>query len=103
MTEQLRHLFHTDTLVDAILRETMAQHMRGQIPDPGLLAIAFWLLAVRHSSRLLLAWVALPLMVALSVRLNSLPLLLPFLALLVIAPCGRAMRGGIAPVLRTLR
>ena len=59
----------------------------------GLLAMALWLLAVRYSSRLLLALVALPLVIAIGVRLNSLPLLLPFLVLLVVQPYGRAMRG----------
>jgi len=59
----------------------------------GLLAVALWLLAVRYSSRLLLVLVALPLVVALGVRLNSLPLLLPFLVAFVVQPYGRAMRG----------
>ena len=58
----------------------------------GLLAIAFWLLAVRHSSRLMLTLVAVALTIALSVRLNSLPLLLPFLMLALLRPTGERRR-----------
>jgi hypothetical protein len=58
-----------------------------------LLAIALWLMAVRLSSRLLLALVSVPLTVAISVRLNSIPLVLPFLALLLLQPTGERRRG----------
>jgi hypothetical protein len=53
-----------------------------------LLAVCLWLAAVRRSSRWLLILAAFSLCVAMSVRLNGLPLVLPFIVLLIVQPDG---------------
>jgi hypothetical protein len=58
-----------------------------------LLAIALWLVALRFSSRMMLLPVAAALVGALSVRLNSLPMLLPFLVAFLLQPVGAARPG----------